>query len=117
MFFVQMISTSIYPIPEGLDMSNAEQLKSYISTLPTGAFALVILSHVLGAFMAGFVAAMVSRSDRMKYGWIAGGVILLFTIWNAIEIPHPTLVMILDLVLTTIAAYMGARLGASRVVA
>ena len=113
-FFVEMINTSIYPIPTDVDIADPVQMNSYIASLSNTAFGLIVLAHVLGAFVAAMIAGMVSRSKRLSKGLIAGGLILLFTIFNLVAIKHPPFVMVSDLVLTALAGFLGARFGASR---
>lgn len=115
-FFVEMIGTSIYPLPNGIDTSDSKQIDEYVESLPTAAYALGIFAHVLGAFVAALIGGMVSRKSRLMTGILAGGVILLFTLWNVYDLPLPNTVVIIDIVLTTISVYTGARFGASRIV-
>ncbi len=115
-FLIEMINLSIYPMPGDLDVQDPTQMSSYLKQLPYAAFTLIILAHVVGAFIAAFIAGMVSRSSRFNIGLLAGGVLLFFTIWNAVTIGQPNLISVTDIVLTSFAAILGAKIGASRIV-
>ena len=115
-FLVEMINLSLYPIPVDLDVKDPISMTIYMKELPYGAFTLVIIAHIVGAFIAAFIAGMVARSKRFHIGLFAGLVILFFTIWNAFSAGQPTIINIADIIGTSLAAILGARVGASRIV-
>ena len=115
-FLLEMINLSLYPIPVDLDVKNPISMAAYMKELPYGAFTLVVIAHIVGAFIAAFIAGMVARSKRLYIGLLAGVVILFFTIWNAFSTGQPTIINIADIIGTSLAAILGARLGASRIV-
>ena len=111
-----MINLSIYPIPVDLNVKDPLAMNSYIKELPYKAFVLVIIAHIVGAFIASFIAGMVARSKRFNLGLLAGAILLFFTIWNAFSLGQPMGINIIDIVGTSLAAVLGAKLGASRIV-
>jgi len=114
LFLLEMINLSLYPIPSNLDSTDKVEMISYINSLPNSAFILHIIAHFGGAFLAAFIAGMVSRSKRFRIGLIAGAIMLIYTIFNAINSGQPDLISTLDIVLTAIGGMIGARVGASR---
>lgn len=106
---VEMISASFYPYPDGMDRNNLEEFKAYAKSLPAAAFALVMLGHLVGAFMGGVVATLIYRKD-VKPGTVVGGVFMGFGLLNltTLEI-HPTW-MWSELILYVPFAYLGAKL-------
>ena len=112
-FLIEMISSRLYPMPAGLDPTNAGAMKAYIAALPVGAFALVLGAMTLGAFDAAAVAAAVAGRRRLA-GWIAGGVIVAATVINLFAIPHPAWFAAASVVLATAGAWLGARLGGGK---
>lgn len=107
-FLVESLSSLLHPIPEGLDTRDMEQMKEFVRGLPTSAFAMVLLAHVLGAFCAGLVSSWVA-GVKWKGGAIALG--LLFTIAgiaNLVMIPHPLWFGIIDTLIYLPAALAGA---------
>lgn len=115
-FLVEMINLSIYPIPVDLDVSDPNILSSYTNALPYTAFVLIVLAHIVGAFIAAFIAGMVARSKRFNIGLLAGSILLFFTIWNAFSTGQPNVINIADIIGTSLAVLFGAKLGASRIV-
>ena len=41
----------VYPFPEGMDQNNMDHIASYLETAPLGAFFMVIVAHLGGAFL------------------------------------------------------------------
>ena len=105
-FLVKMINLSLYPNPVDLKVSDPD----------LAAFVLIIIAHILGAFIAAFIASMVARTKRLNVGLLAGAILLSFTIWTSFSIGPPNVVSILDIVGTSLAVFFGAKLGASRIV-
>jgi hypothetical protein len=46
----ETISHLTYPPPVGLDLSDTAAVRAWVTTLPKGAFALVLIGWTLGAF-------------------------------------------------------------------
>ena len=115
-FLVEMINLSLYPIPVDLDVSDPNALSSYTSALPYSAFMLIIIAHIVGAFIAAFIAGMVARSKRLSIGLLAGVLLLIFIIWKAYTTGQPNVINIADIIGTSLAVFLGAKLGASRIV-
>lgn len=113
---IEMINSSVYPMPLDLDTTDMAKMTEYIKSLPNAAFTLVIVAHAIGALVAGLVAGMVAKTGRMNVGLIAAAIMLVFTILNYIFIPHPTWVPIVDVIATVIGGVIGAKIGATRVV-
>ena len=105
-FLVKMINLSLYPNHADLNVSDPD----------LAAFVLIIIAHILGAFIAAFIASMVARTKRLNVGLLAGAILLSFTIWNSFSIGPPNVVSILDIVGTPLAVFLGAKMGASRIV-
>lgn len=105
-FLVKMINLSLYPNPVDLKVSDPD----------LAAFVLIIIAHILGAFIAAFIASMVARTKRLNVGLLAGAILLSFTIWTSFSIGPPNVVSVLDIVGTSLAVFLGAKMGASRIV-
>ncbi len=86
-----------FPLPEGTDMNNAEQMAAFIGSLPPAGFVLPLLAHLAQAFVGGAIAARFGTADpRVLAGVIAaltalGGVINLVQLnppaWMWVELP------------------------------
>lgn len=89
-------SMVLFPMPEGTDMMDPEQMQAYVATLPAGAFIGVMVAHLSQAFVGGWVAARIGTAPMVLAMTIAlltllGGVMNFFNLgaplWTAIEFP------------------------------
>lgn len=110
---VQMIIPSIYPFPEDLvfDPTNPDDRAKLIEMMPTGAHALVILAHSLGALTASLLAAKISKEFKFRTGMVAGMVLVIATITNFINMGHSMTFGLIDISLSIIFTYIGAKMG------
>ena len=106
---VTFLSSMIYPAPEGLDVNDAEAMRAYVESVPIGGKLIVLASWVIGAFVAGFVAQKMAPDGKgMVSAMIAGAVLLLAGIMNALNIPHPLWMTIIGLLQYIPVASIGA---------
>lgn len=106
---VQMVSSSMYPMPEGLEMSDQEGFAAYIKTLPTSAFLIVLLGYVLGSIAGGFVSTFVAKTKYVP-ALIVGLLLTIASILNSMSIPQPMWVSALSIIVMIPGAYLGAKL-------
>ena len=88
-FLMEFISHSVYPIPQGVNLKNKEDLIAMINGMPLGAFCFILLGYAFGSFSGGLVAAMLSTEKRIRTSLIVGTVVMLGGVMNIIMIPHP----------------------------
>ncbi|MCI5056009.1 MAG: hypothetical protein MRY83_07860 [Flavobacteriales bacterium] len=86
---VQGIGHYFYPIPEGIDPQDTEQLKAYIKTAPLGVFWFLILSFAVGSLIGGLVCSIIDRNNKFRNGFIVGFFLTIAGIVQLISIPHP----------------------------
>lgn len=110
-FGIESIGHLIYPLPEGLDSNDYEELKAYIPMMPFGAFLFILLAHSFGAFFGSFLSSKIAKSSKFVCGYITGMIILCFSILNIFMIFHPIWFAITDIVLYFPVTYFGAKLG------
>jgi hypothetical protein len=113
---VLMLSWKVYPLPEGANMSDPATMKTYVQSLPTPAFLMVLLAHAGGALVGGFAAGLIARRSPVVLGAIVGGFFLLGGIMNVISIPAPLWFAVIDLVLYVPCGIVGAKLAPRRAV-
>lgn len=110
---IESLSSFLHPLPENFDPKDIEQMKAFVGSLPATAFIIVLLAHLLGSLIAGFVASLV-----VKEAWTIGAIILgvFFTcagVANLVMIPHPVWFAVIDSIVYLPAAYLGSRLAAT----
>lgn len=109
-----MISSSIIPLPEGIDPADAESLKNNIHLFQPKNFIMPFLAHALGTLAGAYTAARIAATHQMKFALGIGAFFLLGGIANIQMIGGPTWFAILDIVGAYIPmAWLGGRLAAS----
>jgi len=105
-----MISGSIIPPPEGVDLSNMESLKEAMPIFGPKHLIMPFLAHALGALVGAFLAAKIAASYKMTFAFVIGGFFLLGGIMAASMLPAPMWFNVIDIGLAYIPmAWMGGR--------
>lgn len=86
---IEAVGHAVYPVPRDVDFRQPEQVRRYLATLPSGAYAFVLAAWTLAAFGGGTVAALIARARPMRNAAIVGAFVLAATIANLVMIPHP----------------------------
>ena len=105
---VEAVANSMYPLPAGVNPKDIEALRAVISSMPNGAFLMIMLGHMLGALAAGIVSMLISK-DSFRPTFVCGGMFMAFGLINLVAIPHP-MFMWAELVGYIPLAYLGAKL-------
>ena len=104
---IESISSVVYQPPTDLDFNDLDAMREFVATLPTGAFVFVLLAHLCGSFIAGFVCVLVAK-ERWNAGSLGLGVFFLLAgIANLVMIPHPMWFGVIDVLLYLPAAFAG----------
>lgn len=104
----------LHPMPEGMDMMDTEQMNSYVSTLPTSAFFVVLAAHLSQAFVGGWVAARMGAARPVLLALIVGVFSLVGGILNMMTITEGPGWMIVELPLYLVVAWLAGRMVAKR---
>ncbi len=97
-----MISGSVIPPPDGVDLTTLEGLKASMHLMEPKHFVFPFLAHAVGTFVGAYVAAMIAVTHKMKFAMTLGILFLTGGIANVLMLPSPTWFTILDVG----AAYM-----------
>jgi hypothetical protein len=92
-----MISSSIIPLPEGIDPANMDSLIENMHLLEAKHFIMPFLAHALGTFVAALVASRLLKKSAQKAAYTCGVFFLLGGIANAFMIPAPLWFILVDL--------------------
>ncbi len=93
-----MISGSIIPPPEGVDVTTAEGLQAGIHLFEPKHFIMPFLAHALGTLLGSFIAAKISTKHHMRFALGVGAWNLLGGIMAATMIPAPMWFILVDLI-------------------
>jgi len=92
-----MISGSVIPPPEGVDVTDMESLKSSMHLFEPKHFIFPFLAHALGAFTGAFLAALIAANHKMKFALGIGAFFLIGGISGIFILPSPTWFSALEL--------------------
>jgi hypothetical protein len=103
----------VYPLPSGLELSNAEAARAAIAAVPLVALLLLVTGWALAGGIGAFVAVRLAPEHRMAVGLVVAGLLVLATAANMAMLPHPVWMWPASLVLIPLLGWMGARVGSS----
>lgn len=93
-----MISASIIPPPEGVDVTTTEGLQAGIHLFEPKHFIMPFLAHALGTLLGAFIAAKISTKYHMRFAIGVGAWNLFGGIMAATMIPAPLWFILVDLI-------------------
>ena len=93
-----MISGSIIPPPEGVDLSNMESLKANMHMFEFRHFIMPFIAHAFGTFAGALLAGTIAASHQMKFAIAIGVFFLAGGITNVLMLPSPVWFTITDIV-------------------
>jgi len=103
-----MMSGSIIPPPEGVDLTNEAGWKAALPLLEPRHFIFPFLAHALGTLVGAFIAARLAASGKLMMAMIIGLLFLAGGIAASFMIPAPTWFIALDLLMAYLPmAYLG----------
>ncbi len=111
---IRVIAVAYYQFPDTLTWSDPEDMNTFVSSLPDGAFILLIASHVVGTFLATLIASLISTKDRFTNGVICGSLMFVLVLVFNFTFDFPVLYLMIDTLLTAVAAFAGASFGQGR---
>ena len=110
---IEWLGHQVFPPPPDLDFTDPLQLQNYVSNLPLGAFAFVLLGWFAGTLVGGWVACLVAQDKPVVFASIIGTMMLIATIANLVMIPHPTWFSIAGIVLIAAGTLLASRWSSS----
>ena len=88
-YVLQFVGNTIYPPPVGLDQTDVEAMRAYISTLPIPALLIPMFAYFLAAFAGTLVACTIGTARPAVFAFIIGVLLLARTVTTLILVPHP----------------------------
>jgi hypothetical protein len=86
---IEMLSTVIFPLPEGVDPMDESAMREIMADIPTGAMVLVLAAWLLGT-LAGVATAIRLHPARARWpGLVVAGLLAAATVANLLMLPHP----------------------------
>lgn len=107
-FGVELIGHTVYPPPEGLDLSNPADVERLMAALPAGAFAFVLAAWFVGALAGAWVANKVAGTPLA--GWIVAALVVCGGVATMLMIPHPAWMWAAGILLPVVAGWLAQRM-------
>ena len=111
---LRVVALSYFEFPEELEWFDPDDMATYFASLPDSAFILLISSHIVGAFLTSLIASLISIKNRFGMGIIAGAIIFVFIAVVNFTFEFPVLYLMIDTLLSALAAFAGASFGQGR---
>ncbi len=77
MTILGQLRNSIYPLPEGMDMKDAEAMGQYLANVPVGYHLMSLAAYGLAAFGGGLGACSMSKENPLFFTFVVGGAVLM----------------------------------------
>ena len=94
---VIMISGSVIPPPEGVDLSDMESLKANMHLFEFRHFIMPFIAHALGTFAGALLAGTIAASHKIKFAMAIGIFFLIGGITNVFMLPSSLWFTITDI--------------------
>lgn len=105
------ISHHVIPLPEGVDVTDMEKLKTSMHQFEPKHFLFPFLAHALGTLAGAWLAAFITLGNKLRSALIVGILFLAGGIANSFLLPAPTWFIIVDLLGAYLPmAYLGGKL-------
>ena len=110
------ISSSVIPLPEGVDPTSMESLKESMHLFGPRHFIMPFLAHALGTFAGALLAALIAATRKITFALVIGFFFLAGGIMNMFMLPSPVWFAILDLAVAYVPmAWLGGKMGDKRI--
>ena len=104
---VEKIGHMVYPLPEGLDVSDMEAFAAHVASLPVGALLFVGAAWMIGAAAGTCAACAIGTASPLRFAIVIGGLVFVGACYNMFMIPHPAWFSIVALIGIVVGATLG----------
>lgn len=108
-FVVEAIGHMFYPPPPGVVANTPAAMAEFMKAAPVGALLSVLVAWCAGAFVGGFVAALISQKNRAMVALFPAGLVLAGVIGMLMMVKHPLWMAIPAVLLPIPLAFLGAQ--------
>ncbi|MFO1062422.1 MAG: hypothetical protein U0892_00930 [Pirellulales bacterium] len=114
-FSLITVGMSVFPLPEGTDVTSMDSVRAAMGTLPPQNFLFPLAGHALGTLVGAFLAAKLAIGNRAFPALAIGGLFLLGGIAMILNCGGPIWFATADLLLSYIPmAWLGKKLAVGR---
>ena len=87
---IEGLGYELYPLPDGLDTQNLDQMRKYVESLPPQALLIVLSAWIVATMGGGLMACLIAKVKPLLFASLIGLVIMGGSIYTMLGIPHPT---------------------------
>ncbi len=107
LFVMELVSHAIYPLPEGIDPQNKEQMMKLMEAMPVGALAIILFGGFDAGLVGGIVSSLIAKENKLMSAMIMASILTVLGVMNAFMLPHPLWFRIGTFVVYFAGAYLG----------
>ena len=107
---IEGLGYELYPLPDGLDTQNLDQMRKYVESLPPQALLIVLSAWIVATMGGGLLACIIAKVKPLLFASLIGLVIMGGSIYTMLDIPHPTWFMAAAIVGILIAIFITVRI-------
>ncbi|MEO6446223.1 MAG: hypothetical protein ABIZ91_10070 [Gemmatimonadaceae bacterium] len=108
-FGVEALAHLLVPPPPGLDVTNPENVRNVMSTMPAAHFLPILLGYLIGPTVGAALTARMARSRPLLHASVMAGIFIMGALKNFMEIPHPIWFIVLALLAFMAAPFLGTK--------
>ncbi len=86
---IEGLGYELYPLPDGIDSDNFDQMRDYVKDLPPEALTIVLAAWILGTMGGGLLASIIAKAKPLLFASLIGLVIMGGSIYTMFKIQHP----------------------------
>ena len=101
MIILEIVGHLLFPTPLAVEAAGQSELQANLVNIPTGAYVTVALAHGAGLLVGLLIARAIDRASMIGM-YIIAVFLLLGTISNLFQLPHPVWFAILDIAIVLV---------------
>ena len=86
---IEGLGYELYPLPDGLDTQNLDQMRKHIESLPPQALLIVLSAWIVATMGGGLLACIISKVKPLLFASLIGLATMSGSIYIMFQIPHP----------------------------
>ncbi len=107
LMLMESLSSKLFPLPEGIDVKNPQEIIKAINSMPMSAFLLQLFSYFIAAFVGGLVATKISEGVTKYPQLIVVSIFALMSLVNSVSLGEPIWFTIASVMIPFPAGYLG----------
>ena len=111
---VELLSSVVHPLPEGLDPTDPEVICEHVANYPPLVLFAGGLLWVLTTFLSAWTATRLGAARDPAHGLLVGSILLALAVMNMSMLPYPVWFWVLNLVGFPVGCCLGVWLGRAK---